>query len=205
MKPLRQTPSSNSTCARRRAVASTLSGKKTTAASTRYSIASPSADHGARVPAVLVRASAADFKCVLEDAVMHHELRKQGTRWGTSSWHRKNPSRSRAASAGRHMLALLITVGALLVFAPQSSVAENDQAAQLAATCASCHPLDGHDVGIPPITGLSEEKLRGVMQAFKSGERGGQIMHAIALSLSDEEMAIIARYLAAQGKETERP
>jgi sulfide dehydrogenase cytochrome subunit len=103
------------------------------------------------------------------------------------------------------MLALSITVGALLVFAPQSSVAENDQAAQLAATCASCHRLDGHDVGIPPITGLSEEKLRGVMQAFKSGERGGQIMHAIALSLSDEEMAIIARYLAAQGKETERP
>jgi sulfide dehydrogenase cytochrome subunit len=142
---------------------------------------------GQEMPAVLVRASAADLKFVSGDAAMYHELQKRGTRWG------------------RHMLALSITVGALLVFAPQSSVAENDQAAQLAATCASCHRLDGHDVGIPPITGLSEEKLRGVMQAFKSGERGGQIMHAIALSLSDEEMAIIARYLAAQGKETERP
>jgi cytochrome c553 len=139
-------------------------------------------------------------KFVSEDAAMYHELRKRGTRWKTSSWHRKNPSRSRAASAGRHALALSITAAGLLVFAPQSSVAENDQAAQLAATCASCHRLDGHDVGIPLITGLSEEKLRGVMQAFKSGERGGQIMHAIALSLSEEEMAIIAHYLAAQGK-----
>jgi cytochrome subunit of sulfide dehydrogenase len=126
--------------------------------------------------------------------------------WGASSRHRKNPSRSRAASAGRHMFALSIIAGALLLlFAPQGSAADNDQAAQLAATCASCHPLDGRHIGIPPITGLSEEKLRGVMQAFRSGERPGQIMRVIALSLSDEEMAIIAHYLAVQGKETERP
>jgi cytochrome c553 len=103
------------------------------------------------------------------------------------------------------MLALWITAFALLLFAPQGSTADNDQAAQLAAICASCHRLDGRDVSIPSITGLSEEKLRGVMQAFKSGERPGQIMHAIALSLSDEEMAIIAQYLAVQRKETERP
>jgi cytochrome c553 len=104
------------------------------------------------------------------------------------------------------MFALSIAAGALLLlFARQGSAADTDQAAQLAATCASCHRLDGRDVGIPPITGLSEEELRGVMQAFKSGERPGQIMRAIALSLSDEEMAIIAHYLAARGKETERP
>jgi cytochrome c553 len=103
------------------------------------------------------------------------------------------------------MLALSITAGVLLLFTPQGSAADNDQATQLAATCASCHRVDGRDVGIPPITGLSEEKLRGVMQAFKSGERPGHIMHAIALSLSDEEMTIIAHYLAARGKETERP
>jgi len=77
-----------------------------------------------------------------------------------------------AASAGRHMLALLITVGALLVFAPQSSGLKTIKAAQSAATMRILHPLDGHDVGIPPYTGLSEEKLRGVMQASSRASAG---------------------------------
>ena len=36
------------------------------------------------------------------------------------------------------------------------------------------------------------------MAAFKSGERSSQIMHAIAVSLSDGEVATLAEYLAAQ-------
>jgi cytochrome c553 len=42
------------------------------------------------------------------------------------------------------------------------------------------------------------------MEAFKSDERSSQIMHAVALSLSDEEITILAQYLAAQRKETKR-
>jgi cytochrome c553 len=34
------------------------------------------------------------------------------------------------------------------------------------------------------------------MAAFKSGERSSQIMHAVALSLSDGEIAALAEYLA---------
>jgi cytochrome c553 len=81
-----------------------------------------------------------------------------------------------------------------------SFAADNGQGAQLAATCAACHRLDGHDVGIPSIVGLSEEQFSIAMRAFKSGP----IMRTMARSLSNEEIAILARYFAARGKETQR-
>ena len=82
--------------------------------------------------------------------------------------------------------------------------ADFGQGAQLAATCAACHRLDGHDRGIPSIVGLSEEQFVTVMRAFKSGERSGPIMRTMARSLSNEEIATLARYFAARGKETQR-
>ncbi len=77
-----------------------------------------------------------------------------------------------------------------------------DRGAQLAATCVSCHRLDGRDSGIPSIAGLEAEKLTRLLQGFKSDEGSMHIMHAVSLSLSGDEIAEVARYLAAQGKET---
>jgi cytochrome subunit of sulfide dehydrogenase len=102
-------------------------------------------------------------------------------------------------------VALLIAASAVSLVAHQTPAADNVQAAQLTATCTSCHRLDGGDKGIPSIIGLSEEKFAGAMQAFKAGERSSQIMHAVALSLSNEEIAILAQYLAAQRKKTKPP
>ena len=39
------------------------------------------------------------------------------------------------------------------------------------------------------------------MLAYRTAERPNHIMHAIALSLSDEEIASVARYLAGQKAE----
>ena len=103
------------------------------------------------------------------------------------------------------IIAFSIAASLATLVADLSAAADNDQGAQLAATCASCHRLDGRDAGIPSIIGLDAEKFAGVMQAFKSGERSSKIMHAVALSLSDEEIAVVARHLAAQGKGTKRP
>jgi cytochrome subunit of sulfide dehydrogenase len=116
------------------------------------------------------------------------------------------------ATAGRRQSALslhrtivLSMVASLVVsFAKRSFAADNDHGAQLAATCAACHRLDGHDRGIPSIIGLSEEQFVIVMGAFKSGERSGPIMRTVARSLSNEEIAILARYFASRGKESER-
>ena len=96
------------------------------------------------------------------------------------------------------MTALLITTGMLVLVANRGVVAGDSRGAQLAAICASCHRLDGHDKGIPSIVGLDQKEFVDIMAAFKSGERSSQIMHAIALSLSDREVSALAAYLSVQ-------
>lgn len=71
--------------------------------------------------------------------------------------------------------------------------------------CASCHRLDGRDHGIPSITGLDEKKLVETMEAFRSGKRSSQIMNVVARSLSGEDIAALAAYLAVQPKGAEQP
>ena len=111
----------------------------------------------------------------------------------------------RQSALSRDQIIVLSMVASLVVsVAERSFAADDDQGAQLAATCAACHRLDGHDRGIPSIVGLSEEQFVTVMRAFKSGERSGPIMRTMARSLSNEEIAILARYFAARGKETQR-
>lgn len=96
-------------------------------------------------------------------------------------------------------------VSLFLAVAGQAAAIEPDRGAQLAATCASCHRLDGRDKGIASIIGLDAEKLTGMMQAFKSTESSSHIMHTVSLSLSDDEIRTVARYLAARGKEAKSP
>jgi len=89
-----------------------------------------------------------------------------------------------------------LLAGLVLLSSHAGAVADTSQGAQLAATCASCHGLDGGDKGIPAIMGLDEQKIIAAMLAYKANERPNHVMHAIALSLSDEELASVARYLA---------
>jgi len=116
----------------------------------------------------------------------------------------KTAGRRQGALSPYQILALSIVASLIASVADRSFAADNDQGTQLAATCAACHRLDGHDRGITSIVGLSEEQFVTVMRAFKSGERSGPIMRTIARSLSSEEIAILARYFAARGKETQR-
>jgi cytochrome subunit of sulfide dehydrogenase len=106
--------------------------------------------------------------------------------------------RGTAKTSGlRQIILLSIATGALIPIANRSMAADDNQGAQLAAICASCHRLDGRDKGIPSIVGLNRKQFTDIMAAFKSGESSSQIMHAIALSLSDEEVSALAAYLAA--------
>ena len=102
-------------------------------------------------------------------------------------------------------LVLAIAASSILLAASAHAAAANDQGGQIAAVCASCHRLDGGDRFIPSIVGLGEDRLTRAMLAYRLGERPSQIMQAIALSLSDEEIAAVARFLAAQGKKAEPP
>jgi cytochrome subunit of sulfide dehydrogenase len=97
----------------------------------------------------------------------------------------------------RKIVVASIAAGLFIILADRSYAADRDAGAKLAAMCASCHRLDGGDGGIPTILGMSPEMLTRAMLSYRSRERPSHIMRAIALSLSDEEIATVARYLAA--------
>jgi sulfide dehydrogenase cytochrome subunit len=101
-----------------------------------------------------------------------------------------------SASSIRQIVMLSIAAGLFVLIADRAVAANDNRGAHLAAMCASCHRLDGRGKGIPSIVGLDKERLAGAMAAFKSGERSSQIMHAVALSLSDGEIEALAEYLA---------
>jgi cytochrome subunit of sulfide dehydrogenase len=102
----------------------------------------------------------------------------------------------------RQLVALSIMASVPALVVDPGSAADTERGAQLAAICASCHRLDGRDKGIPAIVGLDEKQLVAAMAAFKSGTRSSQIMHAVALTLTDDEIATLADYLAALPRET---
>ena len=105
----------------------------------------------------------------------------------------------------RLMMALSLAGSLFVLVVLPSAAAESNRGAQLAAMCAACHRLDGLDQGIPSIIGLDEKKLAGIMAEFKSDKRKSQIMSVVARSLSDEEIADLAQYLASRQKGSERP
>lgn len=108
------------------------------------------------------------------------------------------------ANGARFILALLMS-SPMVFIVHQSAAVENNRGAQLAAMCAACHRLDGRDEGIPTIIGLEPKKLVETMEAFRSGQRSSQIMNVVARSLSTEEIAALAEYLAVQQRGSKQP
>jgi cytochrome c553 len=118
----------------------------------------------------------------------------------------RGKSIERVLANGMRLMMSLSLAGSLFVLVVlPSPAAESNRGAQLAAMCAACHRLDGLDQGIPSIIGLDEKKLAGIMAEFKSDKRKSQIMSVVARSLSDEEIADLAQYLASRQKGSERP
>jgi cytochrome c553 len=117
---------------------------------------------------------------------------------------RTTPS-NRKKSATRVIATLLLAIFPVALNIFSSPAAEANPGAKLAAMCAACHRLDGQDQGIPSIIGLDENKLAGMLAEFKSDKRKSQIMGVVARSLSDEEVAEVAHYLATRQKGAEQP
>jgi cytochrome c553 len=73
--------------------------------------------------------------------------------------------------------------------------------ASLAATCASCHGTAGRGVPgsrVAPLAGVPAEVFIGQMRAFARGERAATVMHRHARGYTDEQIALMAAYFAAQ-------
>lgn len=112
------------------------------------------------------------------------------------------------------MLAVSIWLAGAAAPALTAMAAEPDLAGRrLYANCAACHGTDGRPAGntgssgragegsLPPLAGQSRQQLIASMQAFKAGERPATIMHQIAKGYTDEQIALIAGFLANQKKQ----
>jgi cytochrome c553 len=89
-----------------------------------------------------------------------------------------------------------VAAASLILTIASAGAGDEEQGAELAATCAACHGSAGTTQGIPSLAGLDESRIMDAMATYKASERPNHIMHAVALSLSDEELKCLARYLA---------
>ncbi len=94
-------------------------------------------------------------------------------------------------------VALVLALG-ITVAAP-AQAADGGQAKAVA--CGACHGADGNSVNPdwPNLAGQHPGYLVAQLHAFKSGARKNPNMNAMAAPLSDQDMADIAGYFAAQG------
>lgn len=79
-----------------------------------------------------------------------------------------------------------------------AAAAEDQLGAFLAGTCTACHQMKAAGTEMPALSGRGEADFVAVMTAFRTGARPEPIMQAVATSLSDSEMAALARYLASE-------
>jgi len=101
------------------------------------------------------------------------------------------------------LLAILLACPA---FAAQAEGVRS--AAMLSHTCAGCHGTDGASAGavMPTIAGMDKGYLVKVLEDYKDDLRSSTIMGRIMRGYSDQEIAAIASFFAAQPwVSTERP
>ncbi len=70
-----------------------------------------------------------------------------------------------------------------------------------AAACASCHGTNGvAQPGMESLAGANKDDLLKKMLDFKSGKKPATIMHQLSKGYTDEQLAALSGYFAAQKK-----
>jgi sulfide dehydrogenase cytochrome subunit len=83
--------------------------------------------------------------------------------------------------------------------AASAGAEELTRGGMLSASCAGCHGTDGRSPGaIPNISGKTAEFIRVALEEFRSGKRVSTVMGRHAKGYTDEEIALIADYLASR-------
>src|ERR1700744_5616576 len=108
---------------------------------------------------------------------------------------------------GKHVViaALLSGTTGLAASAHAADVVGNAKAGQgKVAMCIGCHGIADYRTAypevyrVPILGGQNEAYLRNALHEYKKGDRHFETMHAITASLSDQDIADIAAYYAAQ-------
>ena len=96
-----------------------------------------------------------------------------------------------------------------LALAAGTAVAEGDveRGKTLAYTCLGCHGIEGYrnaypSYRVPKLGGQTAEYIIASLQGYRDGSRKHTTMEAQAASLSDQDFADIAAYLASLNNET---
>ncbi|HMT94317.1 c-type cytochrome [uncultured Thiothrix sp.] len=103
--------------------------------------------------------------------------------------------------------AIVLSVWIAALCTPTTQAADNvkiSRASLLTQPCFSCHGTNGNSTGIPipSLAGQTEAALSVSLLAFKKGERPATLMTRIAKGYSDEDLQLIANYLATEAKPT---
>ncbi len=99
----------------------------------------------------------------------------------------------------RVALAMLTLAAAPWVHAQAQAQTDTTLARNLAATSANCHGTNGAARGdMKSLAGVSAGKITAMVADYKSGAQPATIMHQIAKGYTDEQIKLIAAYLAAQ-------
>lgn len=95
---------------------------------------------------------------------------------------------------------IVIICAALLSLTTACATRPVDKHARnMAASCAACHGTNGHSAGgAPVLAGLDKTYFISQMKDMKSGARPTTVMNKHAKGYSEEEIAQLAAYFAAQ-------
>ncbi len=88
--------------------------------------------------------------------------------------------------------------------APAAIVGSAERGSKKVATCIGCHGIPGYKAdfpvvySVPMLGGQNAQYIESALKAYKKGERRFPSMMATARSLSDQDIADVAAYYAAQ-------
>ena len=107
---------------------------------------------------------------------------------------------------GKHVvIAALSVLAGFAASAHAADVVGNAKAGQgKVAMCIGCHGIPDYRTAypevyrVPMLGGQNAEYIANALNEYKKGDRHFETMHAIATSLSDQDIADIAAYYAAQ-------
>lgn len=95
----------------------------------------------------------------------------------------------------------IAAAGLALAGAATAQTPDPLQVRSWAASCSNCHGTNGRaQPGMESLAGVAKDDIIQKMQDFKAGRKPATIMHQLAKGYTDEQIAAIAGYFAAQKK-----
>ncbi|MGQ0697926.1 MAG: c-type cytochrome [Panacagrimonas sp.] len=94
-----------------------------------------------------------------------------------------------------------LTAASAVLSLPAGAAGSAEAGIEKANTCMGCHGIPGYNNAypsyrVPKLGGQTPQFLEAALKAYRSGERPHATMHAQAASMSDQDIADVAAYLA---------